>query len=336
MGLREDVDRVAAEADFSGVVRVERDGVVELDLAYGLADRGHEHRRAPSTPASPSPAAAKGFTALTVMALVEDGLLRLDTPARELLGDDLPLIDDAVTVEHLLAHRSGIGDYLDEDVHPDPNDYVMPVPVQRLADHRWTTSRSSTASRNAGQPGEVFEYCNGGYVVLAVLAERASGTAFHELVEQRVCRPAGLTRTGFLRTDELPGDVALGYVTMDGVVRSNVFHLPVRGTGDGGISTTLDDVSAFWRALDAGVIVPPAVVGEMTRVRSVRRRAGVRTRLLAAPDARHRQPRGLRRRRLVPLGARPGSPARSHRDRQHHRRRVAGEPRCWATRSTTR
>ena len=93
----------------------------------------------------------------------------------------------------------------------------------------------------------MFTYCNGGYVVLAVIAERASGTAFHELVEQRVCRPAGLTRTGFLRTDELPGDVALGYVTMDGVVRSNVFHLPVRGTGDGGISTTLDDVSAFWR-----------------------------------------------------------------------------------------
>ena len=85
-----------------------------------------------------------------------------------------------------------------------------------------------------------------------------------------MCEPAGLARTGFLRTDELPGDVALGYVTMDGVVRSNVLHLPVRGTGDGGISTTLDDVSAFWRGArtPASSCRPPSSA-EMTRVRSV-------------------------------------------------------------------
>ena len=43
--------------------------------------------------------------------------LQLSTTARSVLGDDLPLIADDVTVEHLLAHRSGIGDYLDEDEH---------------------------------------------------------------------------------------------------------------------------------------------------------------------------------------------------------------------------
>src|SRR4029079_1443712 len=55
---------------------------------------------------------------------------------------------------------------------------------------------------------------------------------------------------------------------MDGAVRSNVFHLPVRGSGDGGIHTTLDDVAALWRALFAGRIVPLDVVAEMTRPRS--------------------------------------------------------------------
>jgi CubicO group peptidase (beta-lactamase class C family) len=267
VGLREDVERVAAEADFSGVVRVEREGVVEIDLAYGLADRAHGIPCTADTRFAIA-SGAKGFTALTVMALVEGGVLGLDTPVRQLLGDDLPLIDDAVTVEHLLAHRSGIGDYLDEDVHPDPNEYVMPVPAQQLAStDDYLAILDGYPQRDP--PGAVFTYCNGGFVVLAVLAERASGAPFHELVAQRVCQPAGLTRTGFLRTDELPGDVALGYVTMDGVVRSNVFHLPVRGSGDGGIFTTLDDVSALWRALDAGAIVPPAVVSEMTRVRSV-------------------------------------------------------------------
>jgi CubicO group peptidase (beta-lactamase class C family) len=49
------------------------------------------------------------------MSLIEEGRLDLGTTARSVLGNDLPLIDEAVTVEHLLAHRSGIGDYYDED-----------------------------------------------------------------------------------------------------------------------------------------------------------------------------------------------------------------------------
>lgn len=57
----------------------------------------------------------KGFTALTVMSSIEDRTLKLDTAARSVLGTDLPLIDDEVTVEHLFAHRSGIGDNVDPD-----------------------------------------------------------------------------------------------------------------------------------------------------------------------------------------------------------------------------
>ena len=50
---------------------------------------------------------SKTFTALVVMRLVEEGLLDLSTTARQVLGADLPLIADDVTVEHLLSHRSG-------------------------------------------------------------------------------------------------------------------------------------------------------------------------------------------------------------------------------------
>ena len=56
----------------------------------------------------------------------------MDTTARSPLGEDLPAIDDAVTVEHLLSHRSGIGDYLDEDTVESITDYVLGVPVHRL------------------------------------------------------------------------------------------------------------------------------------------------------------------------------------------------------------
>jgi CubicO group peptidase (beta-lactamase class C family) len=50
-----------------------------------------------------------------MVSLIEAGDLSLDTAARDVLGADLPLISYQVTIEHLLAHRSGIGDYLDEE-----------------------------------------------------------------------------------------------------------------------------------------------------------------------------------------------------------------------------
>ena len=74
--------------------------------------------------------------------------------------------------------------------------------------------------------------------------------------------------TEFLRSDELPGRTALGYLELDGAWRANVFHLPVRGSGDGGIYTTAADVHSLWMALFAGAIVPPDRVQEMVRPRS--------------------------------------------------------------------
>ena len=74
--------------------------------------------------------------------------------------------------------------------------------------------------------------------------------------------PAGLDATAFLRSDELPGDAAVGYLHADGP-RSNVFHLPVRGSGDGGIYSTAADIRTLWTALFDGRIIAPDRVAQM-------------------------------------------------------------------------
>ena len=188
-----DLDAIAAEARFSGVVRVDRGNEVVLAKAYGLADRGHEIPNEVDTQFATA-SGLKGLTALAVVSLIEDGTLELGTTARSLLGEDLPLIADDVTVEHLLAHRSGIGDYLDEDGGRAITDYVMPVPVHQLATaEEYVPILAGHETKFAA--GTSFSYCNGGFVVLAVLAERASGIPYHELVAQRVCEPAGMRDT---------------------------------------------------------------------------------------------------------------------------------------------
>ena len=250
--LRRRVDEAAAATGFSGVVRLDRGGDVQLEAAYGSADRAHGIAMTTTTQLGMA-SGSKTFTALVVLRLIEQNLLALSTTARSLLGTDLPLIADDVTVEQLLCHRSGIADYLDEDA-VDSSDYPMPISVHRLVTTEdFLQVLDGIPTKFAA--GSRFSYCNGGYVVLALLAERASGRTYHDLVREEVCARAEMTDTDFLRNDALPGTAALGYVEVDGQWRTNVFHLPVVANGDGGMYTTSADVARFWRALMAGRII---------------------------------------------------------------------------------
>lgn len=260
------LDDVAARERFTGVVRVDVGGRTLVARAYGDA---HRHLGVPHTVGTVLAIASgtKTLTALAVLSLVQDGTLALDAPVRRWLRDDLPLVADDVTVGHLLAHRGGIGDYLDESVLDDATAHVLTVPV-----HTLDAAQDYLAVLD-GHPtvfpaGERFAYNNSGFVVLALVAERACGVPYHDLVADRVTRPAGMSDTFFPRSDAPPGRLATGYLAAPDDLRSNVLHLPRRGVGDGGAATTVADVAAFWAALTAGRIVDRAVVAELTRVHS--------------------------------------------------------------------
>ena len=258
------LDDAVAKNAFTGVITIDMGGQRTLERCEGFLHRAF---RVPMTASARIAIASgsKAFTALAVMRLFEDGALRLDQPVRDLLGDDLPLIDDSVTVEHLLTHTSGIGDYLDEDGGWEVDDFILTLPV-----HTLTTSEAFLPMLEGHPtkfaPGERFAYCNGGYMVLAILLERVTGEVYHDVVSRLVFEPAGLQATGSLPLNALPADAALGYLANDGDL-VNTLHLPILGNGDGGAFTTADDLHRFWLALLEGRIVSRGTVGEMTRPR---------------------------------------------------------------------
>jgi len=280
------IDDAAAEDSFSGIVTVDVADDRTFDRAYGFTHRALEVPMTPDTRFAIA-SGSKIFTALAIWRLIESGELARNQPVRSILGDDLPLIDDAVTIEHLLGHTSGIGDYLDEDADGEVDDYVLDVPV-----HTLTTAEAFLPILadlpQVFTPGERFAYCNGGYIVLAIVIERVTGETYHDAVRRLVFAPAGLTRTDFLRLDELPGDTAVGYVHAEGD-RANTLHLPVLGNGDGGAFTTASDLHRFWRALRDGAIVSPDTFAELTRprhfVEDEDKRAGLGIWLHATGDA---------------------------------------------------
>lgn len=259
------IDAAVRGSHFSGVVTVDVAGARVFEAVAGDANRAYGVANTVGTSFAVA-SGSKAFTALAVMRLAEAGLVELDAPVRDWLGDELPLIADGVTLRHLLGHRSGIGDYLDESEDLAASDYVLDVPV-----HTLTTAEAFLpvlAGRpQLAEPDTGFAYSNSGFVVLALVIERATGEAFHDAVQRLVFDPAGLRDTAYLRLDELPSHAAVGYL-FDHGDRANTLHLPVRGNGDGGAFTTAAELHRFWTALFEGRIVSAAAVEEMTTPRS--------------------------------------------------------------------
>ena len=271
MTLQHELEALADAGDFSGVVAVSRDGERLVELARGFADRANARPNTLATRFGIA-SAAKGLTALTVGSLIESGELSGSMTLRSLLPDALPLVDPAVTIDQLLGHTSGVGDYLDEEELDDVDDYVMGLPVHLLAAPADYLPLLDGHPQRAS-PGSRFAYNNGGFVMLSIAVEVATGRSFYDLVQERVLDPAAMVDTGFPRSDRLPAGAAIGYLA-DG--RSNVLHLPVRGAGDGGAYSTVSDLGALWQSLFAGRILPLPAVDRLVESCSV------------LPDGRHR------------------------------------------------
>lgn len=260
--LQQDLEAIANEIGFSGVAVASVAGRRVAELAQGDADRAARRSISLATRFGIA-SVTKGFTALTVASLIEAGALTFDTTLRSLLPEAMPLADERVTIEHLLAHTSGVGDYLDEDVVGDVDEYVMTLPVHVLdSPAAYLPAMAGLPQRTP--PGAAFAYNNGGYVLLSIAAERATGRSWYDLVAERVFEPAGMVDSGFDRSDRPAPDSAVGYLA-DG--RTNVLHLPVRGAGDGGAYSTANDLEALWTALFAGRIVSSAIVDRLTSPR---------------------------------------------------------------------
>jgi CubicO group peptidase (beta-lactamase class C family) len=86
----QEIDSLAEQSGFAGVVAVDRDGEIEFAKAYGLADRAHQVPNTLDTRFAIA-SGTKGLTALAVVSLISDGALHLSTTARSVLDADLPL-----------------------------------------------------------------------------------------------------------------------------------------------------------------------------------------------------------------------------------------------------
>ncbi|WP_036717557.1 serine hydrolase domain-containing protein [Paenibacillus harenae] len=249
MQIEQIIELCSREADipFSGAVLVGNDRGPLFEQGYGFANRSEKLRNRTDTRFGMA-SGCKIFTAVAVCQLVDQGLLSFDTLLRDCLSVSFPHFDPGITVHHLLTHSSGISDYFDEETMNDYADLWKNLPTYAMIE---PASFLPMFQNNVMKfaPGDRFSYSNAGFIVLGLIVEQLTGTAFQAYVEERIFRACGMEDTGYFRMDQLPERTAAGYIDSGSTWKTNIYAVPVVGGPDGGAFTTVYDIDRFWQAL---------------------------------------------------------------------------------------
>lgn len=208
-------------------------------------------------------------TTPSVMALVEDGAIRLRDPVSRYVPGFERHGKDAVTVEHLLTHVSGLRPYL---------------PLEEEFEGSSEAVRRVLGERLESQPGEAFIYSDLNFVLLGEIVGRVSGQALDVFAEERLFGPLGMRDTSFrplaaqrARIAPTEACTPLGWPCggPEGVMLRGTVHDPTARrmggvAGHAGLFGTADDLARFGAMLLGGGRVStgdPAVLSPLTVAR---------------------------------------------------------------------
>jgi CubicO group peptidase (beta-lactamase class C family) len=198
----------------------------------------------------------KQFVAVTVMMLVERGLLSLDASAKTFLAD-MPASYNAITLRQLLTHTAGIPNYTDIPGFWAEHSVRAVTPKEASA---YFMSRPPEF-----QPGEHFRYSNSGYVLLGRIVEAVTGRSYGEFLLENILRPLRMDDTYYIdgATEDQRG--AIGYVKTDVGYRNAPFMSMTWPLGSGGLASSAIDLAKWQSALKTGQVIKIDALHSMHR-----------------------------------------------------------------------
>lgn len=222
-------------------VVVVRDGKIDYVKGYGLANIEHKVAVKPET-IFQSGSVGKQFTAFAIMLLVEDGKISLSDKLTKFFPD-APASWDSITLENLLTHTAGFGEYKDDFNYRD--DYtedsllniIKKIPLQFTA-------------------GDKSEYSNTGYVTLGIIISKVTGKFYGDFLKQRIFDPLGMATARIISEQEIVPNRAAGYRLADGEIKNQEWVSPsINTTADGSLYVTALDMAKWEAGLNAGSLL---------------------------------------------------------------------------------
>ncbi|MCX4825640.1 beta-lactamase family protein [Streptomyces sp. NBC_01142] len=204
---------------------------------------------------------SKTLVATVILQLEAEGELSLDDTVDHWLpgavqgnGND----GSRITIRQLLQHTSGI--------HDDLPGYTTPEEYYQQRHNVYSPEQlvaRAMAHAPDFPPGEGWEYSNTGYLLLAMIIQKATDQPAHQEIEDRILRPLGLDQTRWMGTSPtLPRPHAKAYQLFGpGAVVDVTDQIPV--DYETSFATTTRDENRFLRALLAGRLLPTRQLAEM-------------------------------------------------------------------------
>lgn len=245
-----------ARSDAPGaIVGVAHRGQTIARSAYGLANVEHGVANSAST-RFPIASVTKHFTCAAVWRLAQSGRVDLDGPVGRWLPELAPR-QQAVTPRQLMSHTAGLRCYLD---------VTLPVNAWSMRPAGLPLQVQARQSAFNFEPGHGMSYCNGGYLLLSLIVERAAGQALEQHLHEQFFAPLRMDATVLQRHPApVPRGVADAYLPCPGGwQRGTPFNEDF--TGDGAMVSTVDDLLrwAAWLRSNPG---EPLLTALCTRTR---------------------------------------------------------------------
>jgi D-alanyl-D-alanine carboxypeptidase len=252
--IAESIDRTVSQFikgnEPGGAVIVVKDRKVIFRKAYGMASLELGVRMEPDFVFSVG-SLTKQFTAVAAMRLVEQGRLSLT----DYVGKYFPDFPGSkqVQIRHLLAHTSGIRDYIPlKDFHSRmredlSNDDVLEIVKKEPLEF---------------PPGEKFSYSNSNYALVGTIIEKVTGQRYEQFLRESVLIPLGLDHTQIINNTKVIPRSVNGYEFLDGEIRKAGMMSYSYLHAAGGMCTNIDDLAKWNNALFGGQIISRASLAE--------------------------------------------------------------------------
>ncbi len=223
-------------------------GLANAELNVPMSDN-NVHRMA---------SVSKQFVAMAVHLLADQGKIDLKDDIKAYVPD-LPDYGKRVSIESIIGHVAGMGDYDMISSFGVPEDYVVPkgaLDLKAVSGHPFRIGNEDYLSVAefhalvktlplALEPNTKWRYSNMGYVMLAILVEEVSGLTLRKFAEKHIFKPLGMSDTFFAdHPTEIVKNRAYGYAkNNDGEYENNMTNL--FWVGDGGLHTTIGDMQKW-------------------------------------------------------------------------------------------
>lgn len=181
----------------------------------------------------------KLFTAQAILLLVQDGAIALDDYIKQYV-DSLPSAWERVTIQHCLAHQSGIPNYTTVDqywqITPNNKTHAEMLSLVRELPLRF-------------DPGARHAYDNTGFYLLGLVIEQVSGIEYEKFLAHRIFTPLHMTNTQANNYAAIIAHRAQGYTYQDDRLTNKAFYSTSNTFSAGILLSTLQDLMTWHVAL---------------------------------------------------------------------------------------